>query len=89
MTIKTTTLAKYSLNILFLSLLALLNTGCSDSENAVTSISQEPQAKEVAVDDRPNILLVVVDDLSTGWEPSRWLEDNTSRVHKDIEFLSS
>ncbi len=31
--------------------------------------------------------LVVVDDLSTGWEPSRWLEDNTSRVHKDIEFL--
>lgn len=31
--------------------------------------------------------IVVVDDLSTGWNPDRWLADPTKRSHKDIEFL--
>lgn len=31
--------------------------------------------------------IVVVDDLSTGWHPERWMEGYSSRAHKDIHFL--
>lgn len=31
--------------------------------------------------------IVVVDDLSTGWHPERWLSPYKSRQHKDILFL--
>ena len=33
--------------------------------------------------------VVVVDDLSTGWHPNRWMPNYASRPHKDIEFLGA
>lgn len=33
--------------------------------------------------------IVVVDDLSSGWHPERWMSGYSSRAHKDIHFLGA